>query len=157
MAAGTAVERFWLKVDKTDTYWLWTAAMTSAGYGNFVPRKGTWSTAHKFSYRLHFGEIPDGLYVLHTCDVRICVNPDHLSLGTHQNNMDDMAARDRVWGKGVPGPRQKLTAAEVAQIKALSHLPRPVLAERFGISIWTIADIRRGRTWGEVAPSLEVA
>jgi hypothetical protein len=87
--------RFWSKVQKTETCWLWTAAQVN-GYGALRVARQT-LTAHRLSYIYHFGPIPDGLYVLHHCDVRICVRADHLFLGTHLDNIQDMVRKKRHW------------------------------------------------------------
>ena len=87
-------ERFFEKVNKTDSCWLWTGALSSSGYGSFgVAGKAT--AAHRYSYQIHNGEIPEGLIICHTCDTPSCVNPDHLWLGTYSDNMKDMVAKDR--------------------------------------------------------------
>jgi hypothetical protein len=87
-------ERFFQKVNKTDSCWLWTGALSSTGYGSMgVQRKAT--SAHRLSYTLFKGQIPDGMIVCHSCDVRSCVNPDHLWIGTPSDNMKDMVAKDR--------------------------------------------------------------
>jgi hypothetical protein len=92
------LDRFWSKVQKTETCWLWTASKRHKGYGAFCyERNGikVQGRAHRFSWELHFGEIPEGLFVLHRCDNPACVRPDHLFLGTNQDNVDDMMAKGR--------------------------------------------------------------
>jgi hypothetical protein len=81
-------ERFWEKVEKTDTCWLWTGG-TSSGYGRIL-RSGQRSMvyAHRWSYEFHVGPIPDGLVIDHLCRVRHCVNPDHLEPVTWRENID---------------------------------------------------------------------
>ena len=74
--------------------WLWTASLTGPGYGQFGV-KGRVELAHRVSYELHVGAIPDGLCVLHRCDVRHCVNPNHLFLGTHSDNSRDCVSKGR--------------------------------------------------------------
>lgn len=94
--------RFWAKVNKTPTCWLWTANRLPKGYGviNVGGRAGSQQLAHRVSWELHFGPIPDGLWVLHRCDNPPCVRPDHLFLGTVQDNVDDMVTKGRANFRG---------------------------------------------------------
>lgn len=78
-------ERFWLKVDKTETCWTWNASIMGTGYGCLRVDNRT-TIAHRFSYELAYGPIPDGMQVDHICHVRSCVNPDHLRLVNHKQN-----------------------------------------------------------------------
>jgi hypothetical protein len=89
-------ERFWMKVNRSGSCWLWTAGTTVFGYGQFFI-DGRLEGAHRVSWRLHFGNIPDDLCVLHRCDVPACVNPAHLFLGTKSDNARDSVAKGR-WG-----------------------------------------------------------
>lgn len=93
----TLEERFFDKVKKTKTCWVWTAGDSGTGYGRIKVRNVS-KAAHRLSWQMHKGKIPLGFYVLHTCDNRACVNPAHLYLGTQFDNMRDMSARKRHWG-----------------------------------------------------------
>lgn len=101
----TLEERFWEKVDKSGECWVWTAKAKSAfGYGMLQrgARGEGLVMAHRLSYELHFGPIPNGLCVLHSCDNPPCVRPDHLHLGTKADNMREKVERGRAvtWKKG---------------------------------------------------------
>lgn len=75
--------------------WLWVGGESGFGYGHFTLPASRCRTAHRAAWLLYRGPIPKGLHVLHTCDVRCCVNPDHLWLGTHSDNMTDMVSKGR--------------------------------------------------------------
>ena len=94
---SSELHRFWSKVDKQGPIhpvcgqcWIWIAGKYSTGYG----QHGNYR-AHRYSWNLYYGEIPVGVFVLHRCDNPACVNPKHLFLGTHQDNMDDMIEKGR--------------------------------------------------------------
>lgn len=94
---GSPEERFWKKVQKSAGCWVWTASSYPNGYGMFSPSAGELTGAHRFSYRLHFGPIPRRKKVLHTCDNRPCVRPDHLFLGTTRDNLLDAIRKGRFY------------------------------------------------------------
>ena len=133
--------RFWKKVIQGSSCWSWAGGTTRAGYGRlFID--GHHVLAHRFSYELHRGPIPEGKYVLHTCDNRICTNPDHLFIGTQRDNMRDAANKDRLKSKTLDG-RTKLTTQQVSEIRAGSLSCRKTAA-LYGVSYALVSAIRRG-------------
>lgn len=88
------IVRFWGRVNKTATCWLWLGAPTPDGYGRLFDKGFNWAV-HRWAYARLVGSIPDGMWVLHKCDVRACVNPDHLYLGTVLENNRDTTNRGR--------------------------------------------------------------
>lgn len=157
----TPEERFWAKVEKTGACWLWTASLVkNGGYGQFnliVSGRKTPVRAHRYSYELAFGPIPDGLHVCHRCDVPRCVRPEHLFLGTDTENMRDCIAK----GRFVPPPvylgvehhAAKLTPERVRVIRARFADGQSVtgLARAFSVNTGTISDVVRNRTWRHVS------
>lgn len=87
-------ERFWSRVETSDGCWLWTGGIGGGGYGAFYFH-GRQQQAHRVAWELTNGPIPDGMIICHHCDNRRCVRPDHLFLGTHRDNTDDMVAKGR--------------------------------------------------------------
>lgn len=155
---GTTVERFWEYVCKdgtqksyVDSYcWQWTSVIAQNGYGRFwVNDKSV--PAHHFSYELHYGPIPNGLFVLHHCDNPSCVNPDHLFVGTIADNVHDMISKGRnVPTRGQRSSSCKLTPDKVRKIRVScvsGNYQQKQIAEMFGVSQETICDIVHRRTW----------
>lgn len=96
---ATITERFFKKVKITPSCWIWTAAIRCHGYGSFKNIHNKTVYAHRFSYEIHFGDIPVNMQVLHRCDNPSCVNPDHFFLGTHDDNMKDKVKKNRQGNK----------------------------------------------------------
>jgi len=138
----TPEELFWMKVEKSAGCWLWTGALQRDGYAHFTAGGKTISS-HRHAYELLVGPIPEGMDLLHSCDVRHCVNPAHLSTGTHQDNMKDKLARGRT---GV-----KLSAEKVREIRALlGRKTNLEIGQLYGVSGGIISAIKTGRIWSHV-------
>lgn len=124
----------------------WQSTIKKDGYGQFW-FKGRPSRAHRVSFQLNKGDIPKGMLVLHKCDNRRCVNPDHLYVGTHKDNVRDMHERGRA------ALRNKLTEDEVREIRLLSSrgkFSQTKLAEMFGVNQPAIWKIISYRTWKHI-------
>lgn len=107
--------------------------------------KGRYVRAHRLAYELKFGQFNLDLKVCHKCDTPACMNPDHLFIGTHNDNMIDMVTKGRS-GKGERHSRVKLERYQVIEIRESKEICK-VLAERYNVSWQTISDIKRGATW----------
>lgn len=149
-----AAERFWPKVNKTDTCWLWIANTNKKGYGRFVADNlGHLVAAHRWSWEQARGPIPDGLCVLHRCDVPACVNPAHLFLGTHADNTADMLAKCRGRNGGRRGEQignAKLTRLQVDDIRSrleTGQYSHRGIAALFRVGKSTIGRISRREQW----------
>lgn len=144
----TVEERFYSRVRKTDYCWEWTGCKTRAGYGRIRAFKETGDYAHRLAWVLEYGHIPDGMQVCHKCDNPSCVNPAHLFLGRHLDNMADMRARNRS-RRGAP-PNAILDPDDVRAIRDLLATERYTQAEigsMFGVSRMAINSISTGRSW----------
>ncbi len=151
--------KFWRRVSREAGCWLWLAGKTKQGYGRFKYNGYDRVMAHRFSWEIHNGTIPDGLFVLHKCDNPPCVRPDHLFLGTKRDNIDDAISKGR-WGGPVPGsahPFARLTEDAVLEIRrrlAAGEYGRD-LAREFAVGEMTISDIRRRKTWAHLIDASE--
>ena len=125
--------------------WIWERGIDHHGYGGINIARGKMVKAHRFSWELHNGPIPPGLNVLHKCDTRPCVNPDHLYLGSQADNLADAKRKGRT-AKGVRNGSARLTEAQVREIRASTE-PARIVAERYGIHREHAAQIRRRRAW----------
>ena len=165
MSPTTTAQRFWAKVERGTGCWLWRGSKRHKGYGAFVyakDGKGINGRAHRYMFEMMHGDIPPGMWVLHTCDVPACVNPLHLFLGTLQDNVDDMMRKGRhvaggtytrgAYSRGEQHPGAKLTQDIVQQIRkdreagmSLGSLPR-----RYGLGPAHVHSIVMRRLWRHV-------
>jgi len=155
----SASEKFWQFLEPGDSgsCWLWRGRINDGGYGVLSHSEDgkTQLFAHRLSYIIHFGEIPDGLWVLHKCDNPPCCNPNHLYAGTAQDNMDDVVERSRRTWHGQKGefhPRAKLTEEQVRFIRSqvFRRGDRTRIAKRFGVSVSLVGMIINRKVWGHV-------
>lgn len=153
VAEGDAIERFHQKYEVNESgCWIWTAGTRPNSKGVSYPRHWTDDSksigAHRFSYELVHGSIPQGMYVCHKCDTPLCVNPDHLFVGSHKDNMRDMIEKKRSFvGRGEDKKgRAKLTNEQADQIRKM-NMPYSKIAAMFGVSATTIGRIKRKETY----------
>lgn len=153
----TLRERFFAKIDTDGPggCWLWTAARNNHGYGviRVGGRGGRLWLAHRLSWLLHHWPIPQGLCILHQCDVPACTNPAHLFIGTMQDNIQDKVTKGRARGGvrfGEANNLAKLTEDQVRQIRNRRGETQCALGIEFGVSQSNISDILRGNIWREV-------
>jgi hypothetical protein len=153
-------KRFWSKVDKSagiDACWIWAARYKTRGYpyGVFDLRQGYVYT-HRFAWELTFGSPDQNLCICHKCDNPKCVNPSHLFLGTHAENMQDMVQKKRSRTGCPKNSRRvgfgKLSDDDVRLIRLLREdgTPQSAIAERFNVNQSTVCRIYKGSRLGAV-------
>lgn len=152
-----AIKRFFSKVlmDDGEKCWEWQAHKNRFGYGRFDLRgkDGKWfkRVAHRVAYELFFGDVPDGFELMHKCDNPSCVNPNHLLVGTHSQNMQDCAKKGRnVIFCGENNHNSKLSLGDVMEIRKLwssGEYSKRELGEKFGVSPTQISNVVLGRQW----------
>jgi hypothetical protein len=170
-------ERFWSRVDRSagpEACWPWTGSKASHGYGTLTIARVSW-TSHRAAWVIEKGLIPDGRFVCHRCDNRLCCNPAHLFLGTHTDNMQDMVSKGRHGStihpenrprgaahfarrrpdlvlRGARHGQAKLDNSKVRNIRELLEKSSDrIVARIVGVSRTTVRAIRRGERWAEVA------
>lgn len=146
-------DRFWSQVVTGDGCWEWSGLESTAGYGK-IYWLGRTTHAHRVSWMITHGDIPDGMFVCHTCDNRLCVRPSHLFLGTPADNMNDMAKKGRA-SKGASHPLAKLTDEDVRNIRSQYVFGSRdsglrALAKKYGVSMHNIHMIVKREIWQHV-------
>lgn len=160
----TPAIRFWAKVDKEGPVaahapelgpcWIWTRATTDWGYGKLTVNK-VWYLAHRRSYEMAHGSIPEGMFICHRCDTPACVRPEHLFAGTAAQNTQDMHEKRRAGREGAPGEqnaKHKLLNEQVVAIRTRfdhGELIRDLAAE-YGLGVSAISNIVNGRRWKHI-------
>lgn len=173
----TLPARFWAKVQKTETCWIWTGARLPHGYGRIREALGHPKvvSAHRVSYEMHFGPVPDSQEVCHHCDNPSCVRPDHLFAASHKDNQRDMGRKGRsVWQRnpelvprgdkhgthtkpesvvrGVSHHKAKLTEADVLTIRTrhANGASLGVLAADYRVTKQSVLAVVKRRSWSHV-------
>lgn len=148
------IARFWSRADKRgpDECWPWCGSLNTGGYGQFVAQ-GVSVMAHRASYIINIGPIPDGLCVCHHCDNRSCVNPAHFFAGTVGDNMRDRTAKGRQRPQmGEKNLMARLTEDDVRTIRARLKVQKlRDVANEFNVSLGAIAGIKYGTNWRHVS------
>ena len=154
--------KFWPKVKQgaPDECWPWTGSLNSKGYGHFRISKRI-AVAHRVSYTIHFGPIPQGLFICHRCDNPVCVNPNHLFAGTNRENVDDMLSKGRQC-RGEDHQLAKLSDEKIGEIRMrwATRLTQQKLADEYGISVGALNIALYHKTWkhlGTIANHKQIA
>jgi hypothetical protein len=148
----TLRERLERKMIITPGCWIWKGKRDRDGYGLLVQKleKPVTQKAHRVAYELYVGEIPNGFLVRHKCDNPSCVNPDHLEVGTHADNMLDKKMRGRAVSlRGDQCGRAKITS-ETAMLIRNDKRPKFQISAEFGISLRAIYDVQNLKTWTHI-------
>jgi len=173
-------ERFWARVQKSDGCWIWTGNKTPQGYGstyNAGYYEGRREHAHRISYRMAYGDFPREMLVCHKCDNPPCVRPDHLFLGTANDNQQDAKNKNRlptgdrhwshrrpdlvpkghkrpyaIWSRGSKNPQSKLTEQDILYIRELAHLKVKyrTIAKAFNVSDDSVEKIIHRKSWKHI-------
>jgi hypothetical protein len=153
------MKRFWDKVNKTPTCWEWTGCTHPRGYGEIIMKIGKkWKArrAHRISYEMEYGAIPSDFIIMHKCDNRICVRPDHLRLGTVADNQADMKEKGRsrnAGGVGEKSSHHKLTDLQVLEIRkryAAGETNKRILGLGYDLTRTSIYYIVTRKQWNHI-------
>jgi len=158
----TFTERFWSRVDKNgpNGCWIWKGELSESGYGR-VKRLGEHLSCHRLTFGWMFGAPPKHLLVCHHCDTPACVRPDHLFLGTVQDNVDDCIKKNRrryhqgekIWMMGERNCKAKLTDSLVRMIRAKdfeNYSAKIFMSRELGISDKSLNNVIARRTWKHI-------
>ncbi len=144
--------RVWRYLVPSCGCWIWGGTIQKRdGYGVFATKPGKQVKAHRYVYELFGNKIPSGAHLLHRCDNRKCVNPDHMFIGTNRENTADRVAKGRS-AHGVKSAKAKLTPDAVTEIRRLLAAGESMssVARLFGVTAQSIFLIKRGDTWKSV-------
>lgn len=152
-------EKFWSRADRSagpDACWPLTGSRQPRGYGHFYPASKVNLYAHRVAWEIaNNAGVPAGFHVMHACDNPACVNPAHLSVGTHSDNMRDMIRKDRAARAAPAGEdhhNAKLTSEKVVEIvrRAEAGDSQRTIARAFGVTRGTVQHVLKGRHWKSV-------
>jgi HNH endonuclease len=153
---GTVEERFWSKVEMLPDLpgcWLWSGYIDKLGRGWLMVKNGIPDYASRISWRIQHGEIPEDLEICHKCDTPQCVRPDHLFLGTHKDNMDDMIrkGRNHVGSKCVHAKLNESQVSEIRDLLRQGTLSQYKIATMYNVHRSTVMSIHNGKNWKQVS------
>lgn len=150
------IARFWAKVKilGPEDCWEWKASLNGCGYGH-VGINGKMFISHRVAWELTYGPIPKGLCICHKCDNPPCINPNHLFIGTQQDNVTDMESKGRaVRSNGEKNGKAKLTKDQVIEIRRLyaieSHMSLSAIGRAFGVTPSAIYNIVNRKFWKHI-------
>ena len=136
-----------IDIDKSGYCWEWTGRRNKSGYGLTAIRGGS-ELAHRAYWQLVIGEVPAGMYLLHSCDNKRCVNPAHLRVGTHAENMAEAKERNRMRPmRGSANGMAKISYEIAEEIRRDETSSNVSLAKKYGVSDVVISNVRLGKSW----------